>query len=158
MDFVAKSGGKVLVHCHAGQGRTAILIGAYLIYAGLAKDDVEAIAQTRKVRPKCFSKFYNKRYMKEFNDELVKLRYIFPTRNLSQGLSLKAIISKQSVLLHGEERRFTRFIPKVVSQALQRMKDLHARHSNREQKSDLSLSEVLRLVKRKPNTLLIKNQ
>ena len=43
MDFVIRQGGKVLVHCHAGQGRTAILIGAYLIYSGLAKDDKEAI-------------------------------------------------------------------------------------------------------------------
>lgn len=70
MEFVIKQGGKVLVHCHAGQGRTAILIGAYLIYSGLAKDDQDAIVQTRKGRPKCFSKYYNRTYMKEFFDEL----------------------------------------------------------------------------------------
>ena len=27
---------KVLVHCHAGQGRTAIIIGAYLLYGGIS--------------------------------------------------------------------------------------------------------------------------
>ena len=43
MDFIIKQGGKALVHCHAGQGRTAILIGAYLLYACIAKDDSEAI-------------------------------------------------------------------------------------------------------------------
>ena len=43
MDFIIKSGGKVLVHCHAGQGRTALLIGAYLIISGTAKDDKECI-------------------------------------------------------------------------------------------------------------------
>lgn len=38
---------KVLVHCHAGQGRTAIIIGAYLMYAGLAWSPSEAIAQSK---------------------------------------------------------------------------------------------------------------
>lgn len=43
MDFIVKQGGKVLVHCHAGQGRTAVVIGAYLIYSGHAADDKEAV-------------------------------------------------------------------------------------------------------------------
>lgn len=34
---------KLLVHCHAGQGRTAIIIGSYLLYSGLAKTATEAI-------------------------------------------------------------------------------------------------------------------
>ena len=34
---------KVLVHCHAGQGRTAIIIGAYLLYAGICKTAEEAV-------------------------------------------------------------------------------------------------------------------
>ena len=59
MDFIIKNGGKVLVHCHAGQGRTAILIGAYLIYSGIAKDGDDAIRLTKLGRPKCFSKSYN---------------------------------------------------------------------------------------------------
>jgi len=44
MDYIIKNGGKVLVHCHAGQGRTALVIGACLIYSGFARDDKEAIA------------------------------------------------------------------------------------------------------------------
>lgn len=47
MDFIIKGGGKVLVHCHAGQGRTALVIGAYLIYSGIAADHKEAIKLTR---------------------------------------------------------------------------------------------------------------
>ena len=66
MDFIIRSGGKVLVHCHAGQGRTASLIGAYLMYAGFAKDDEEAIAITRRGRPKCYSKGNNRRFAKAF--------------------------------------------------------------------------------------------
>jgi protein-tyrosine phosphatase len=59
MDFIIRNGGKVLVHCHAGQGRTALVIGAYLIYAGIARNAAEGIKLTRLNRPKCFSKGYN---------------------------------------------------------------------------------------------------
>ncbi len=66
MDFIIQGGGKVLVHCHAGQGRTAIIIGAYLLFAGLAKDGEDAIRLTKAGRPKCFSKSKNKDFMKMF--------------------------------------------------------------------------------------------
>ncbi len=119
------------MHCHAGQGRTALLIGAYLVYSGHAKDDIEAIEQTKKGRPKCFSKGYNKKFMKDFYENLKKLRLIFP--NLSHTpqvkscvLTLKDIMKKQSILLHGEERRFTRFMPKVIYQCLERLRELQS--------------------------------
>jgi protein-tyrosine phosphatase len=44
MDFVVKNGGKFLVHCHAGQGRTATIIGAFLLFSGFAQNAKEAIA------------------------------------------------------------------------------------------------------------------
>ena len=43
MQYIIGSGGKILVHCHAGQGRTAIIIGAYLLFSGLAKNAQDAI-------------------------------------------------------------------------------------------------------------------
>ena len=64
MDFIIRAGGKVLVHCHAGQGRTALVIGAYFLVAGIAKEENEAIKLTKLNRPKCFSKSYNKRFIK----------------------------------------------------------------------------------------------
>lgn len=70
----------MLVHCHAGQGRTAILIGAYLLFAGIARDDKEAVEQTRAGRIKCFSRKYNARYMKIFMDGLRDVKQIFPRR------------------------------------------------------------------------------
>jgi len=47
------------VHCHAGQGRTAIIIGAYLLYSGIATSPDDAIALCKKGRPKLFNKKYN---------------------------------------------------------------------------------------------------
>lgn len=64
----------MLVHCHAGQGRTANVIGAYLIYSGIAKDDIDAIRLTKEGRPKCFSKAYNRNFVKFFYDKLVELK------------------------------------------------------------------------------------
>ena len=123
MDFIIKQGGKVLVHCHAGQGRTAVVIGAYLIYAGLASNDKEAVAITKKGRMKCFSKGYNQECVRKFHEDLIKLRMIFPYHHQHQhnpkaaphgNITLHNVMQKQSMLLHGEERRFIRFMPKVI--------------------------------------------
>ena len=92
MDFIIKNGGKCLVHCHAGQGRTALVIGAYLVYSGTAEDDKDAIKQTRKNRVKCFSKAYNQKFIKFFYDKLVEVRYLFPWSN--NKLTLKKILDK----------------------------------------------------------------
>ncbi len=78
VDFMINQGGKILIHCHAGMGRTALLVGTYLVYSGIAKDDQEAIAITKKSRGKCFGKTYNVTFMKKFNEKLKELRMIFP--------------------------------------------------------------------------------
>lgn len=83
MHWVIVQGGperknKVLVHCHAGQGRTAIIIGAYLLYAGLAKDAEEAIDVARRGRRKLFSHTYNRAYVHEFDTALKELRVLCP--------------------------------------------------------------------------------
>jgi len=59
-------------------GRTALLVGAYLLYSGIATDDKDAIKITKASRPKCFEKSYNVKFMKEFNHYLKNLRMIFP--------------------------------------------------------------------------------
>jgi protein-tyrosine phosphatase len=59
-------------------GRTALLVGAYLLYSGIAIDDKDAIKITKASRPKCFEKSYNVKFMKEFHHYLKNLRMIFP--------------------------------------------------------------------------------
>ena len=48
MDF-ALSEGKVAVHCHAGLGRTGVLIACYLVYSRRLTGD-QAIAYVRQKR------------------------------------------------------------------------------------------------------------
>jgi len=86
---------KILVHCHAGQGRTAIIIGAYLLYSGIASDPKEAIYKCRCGRAKLFSHKYNCNYLNEFYQYLKDLRTLFPM----QPISLKTIMLKQHDLL-----------------------------------------------------------
>ena len=89
-DIISK-GGKVLVHCHAGQGRTALVIGAYLlckliflsigisIDSGRANSSKECIDMTRAGRPKCFSKRYNQIFIEDFYKFLQNYGKVFST-------------------------------------------------------------------------------
>ena len=74
---------KVLVHCHAGQGRTAIVIGGYLLYAGLAENADEAIALAQRGRSKLFTHSYNRAFLHEFAPLLKDLRVLCPEEVLN---------------------------------------------------------------------------
>ena len=52
VDFAVKEG-KVAIHCHAGLGRTGVLIACYLIYSRRMGGD-EAIVIVREKRLKLF--------------------------------------------------------------------------------------------------------
>jgi len=44
-----EAGRAVVVHCQAGQGRTGLVLAAYLVYEGMSAED--AIARVRTLRP-----------------------------------------------------------------------------------------------------------
>eukprot|EP00111_Clytia_hemisphaerica_P012152 TCONS_00035689-protein len=113
-DF-ALSKGKAAVHCHAGLGRTGVLIACYLIYS-MRLTSHEAIMKVREARPKaiqtrgqiyCVNDFasYIKPMWKIFSDDEDVIMYTF---------TLKQFMDRQRNLLHGEEARTLRFVPKIV--------------------------------------------
>lgn len=51
IDSARKAGGGVLVHCYAGQSRSAALLMAYLMAEGAGRDMVSAWGAVRKARP-----------------------------------------------------------------------------------------------------------
>ena len=54
MDYHVKLGQKVFVHCHAGTGRTAIIMASYLLFSDRANSAEEAIAICRRDRKGTF--------------------------------------------------------------------------------------------------------
>jgi len=52
IDNIRNSGGDVLVHCFAGQQRSAAVVAAYLMTKGLSK--VDAIRYIRGIKPDAF--------------------------------------------------------------------------------------------------------
>ena len=111
---------KMLVHCHAGQGRTAIITGAYLVYSNLAKDAEDAIIKCRKGRPKMFHKKYNCEYLRSFEKYLKNARMLYPTQNQS----LSSIIQKQRIILQGKDADRHKHLPKVLTECIKRLKAL----------------------------------
>ena len=83
---------KILVHCHAGQGRTAIIIGAYLLFSQLAEDADDCIKKARAGRPKLFNKKYNRAYMYEFEKYLKTVRCLYATA--AKRMSLQALLKR----------------------------------------------------------------
>jgi protein tyrosine phosphatase domain-containing protein 1 len=51
MDCFVQRKLRVLVHCHAGMGRTAIICASYLVYSGKAQTGEEAIEIVQRERP-----------------------------------------------------------------------------------------------------------
>lgn len=62
---VLKSDKSVLIHCHAGLGRTGLLAATFLVSMGLTADS--AIKTIRETRPGSIETTEQERYVKEWN-------------------------------------------------------------------------------------------
>ena len=67
---------RVLVHCHAGNGRTGVVIACYLIYKSNYQAE-EAVGYLRKIRKKCVEKSSQMKYCIKFRKFLNTLRKVF---------------------------------------------------------------------------------
>ena len=67
---------RVLVHCHAGKGRTGVVIACYLMFKYHIKAD-EAVNKVREKRHKCIESKSQMEYCKRFFQFISGLREIF---------------------------------------------------------------------------------
>ncbi|KAM3870600.1 protein tyrosine phosphatase domain-containing protein 1 [Diretmus argenteus] len=112
--FAVKEG-RVAVHCHAGLGRTGVLIACYLIYT-LRISPSEAVHYVRIKRPRSIQTRTQISQVFDFARLLSSQLVQYPDLSLRHGgpFTLQHYLNRQALLLHGQEARTLRFTPKVV--------------------------------------------
>ncbi|XP_031149274.1 protein tyrosine phosphatase domain-containing protein 1 [Sander lucioperca] len=111
----AVSEGRVAVHCHAGLGRTGVLIACYLIYT-LRISPSEAVHYVRIKRPRSIQTRAQLSQVFDFARLLGTQLVQYPDLSLRHGdpFTLQHYLNRQAILLHGQEARTLRQTPKVV--------------------------------------------
>ncbi|KAG5837843.1 hypothetical protein ANANG_G00217330 [Anguilla anguilla] len=123
MSFAVQEG-KVAVHCHAGLGRTGVLLACHLVFTTKMSAD-QAIAFVREKRPGSVQTRAQLLCVRQFAQFLVPLRSVFPRAEPeSAAVSLAQYLTRQRHLLHGPEARRLRHTPKVVALACQLLLDV----------------------------------
>lgn len=109
MSYLIGSGKKVAVHCHAGLGRTGLLIASYLIFDKHMTPE-EAQQLVRLARPGSIQNKKQMAFLGIFQNYLTKLRFYYPEMVMSGIMSTPPqtfldILQNQSICLHGKEQR-----------------------------------------------------
>ncbi|XP_012563118.2 protein tyrosine phosphatase domain-containing protein 1 isoform X1 [Hydra vulgaris] len=120
MDFALQNG-KVAVHCHAGLGRTGVLIACYLIYS-LRCSANEAIHKMRLSRPKAIQTRGQINCVQNFAQYLKPMWIVFSTGE--NYFTLERYIKRQNNILHGEIRRSFKYMPQIIYSILERLLQL----------------------------------
>ena len=107
-DMIKVKKKKVLVHCHAGNGRTGIVVACYLIYT-YNYDAENAVKVLRSFRKKCIEKNAQMKYCIKFKQFIVQLRRIFT----SEKYDVDYFIKHQSDLSMEDSHKKI-FIPKII--------------------------------------------
>ncbi|XP_017766528.1 PREDICTED: protein tyrosine phosphatase domain-containing protein 1-like [Eufriesea mexicana] len=107
--------GRVAIHCHAGLGRTGVLIACYLIY-GLRVRANDAIRFVRMKRPSAIQTRGQILCIQEFEHFVLPQMIVFPLNSTigeRKPCSLQSHLKKQRNVLHGYEQRTFKYIPKL---------------------------------------------
>ena len=108
---VIERGGKVAVHCHAGFGRTGIVIACMII----SRENVsaqEAITLVRSKRGKCIQTKLQESFVNQYYEKYRTLNMIF--RTPSYQISLSETLTAQRYVLNEPEAKFLKNVPKVI--------------------------------------------
>ncbi|KAM7404949.1 hypothetical protein PAMP_012248 [Pampus punctatissimus] len=113
MSFALQEG-KIAIHCHAGLGRTGVLLACFLAYASRMTAN-QAILYVRAKRPGSIQTRGQLRCVRQFVQFLVPLRSVFSCAEpRSNPVTLSQYLNRQRHILHGYERKELRYLPKIV--------------------------------------------
>jgi hypothetical protein len=125
IDFAMLDGKKAAFHCHAGRGRTGLIIAAYLIYKNnLTSKDAIVQFQSRRFG-KSLTNSDQVETLKKFEKYLNSMKVIFPDsqapKNKTKNLfSLSELISRQTKVRPIVKNERKRRIPWMVEAILTR--------------------------------------
>ncbi|XP_071332758.1 protein tyrosine phosphatase domain-containing protein 1 [Trachinotus anak] len=106
--------GKIAVHCHAGLGRTGVLLACFLAYSTRMTAN-QAIVYVRAKRPGSIQTRGQLRCVRHFVQFLAPLRSVFSCAEPRfNPVTLSQYLNRQRHILHGYERKELRYLPKIV--------------------------------------------
>ena len=114
---------KVLVHCHAGYGRTGVVIACYMLFNS-EKDSKTVIQEIRSQRRKCIETSEQRKYCRKFEDFLNHSRVLF-----GQKENIDEFLKRQEDLLFGEEKRKYGFVPRILIKYLEKILELKIKYN-----------------------------
>ena len=117
--MVKEENKKVLVHCHAGYGRTGVVIACYLIYNNVDCDVYDIIQKVKKYRKKCIETKMQKKFCNQFYLYVSHIRRLFDDNNHKE--KIETFLRFQEELLCGEEQLNYGIVPMLLIRCLEKI-------------------------------------
>lgn len=137
MDYHIQRKGKVLVHCHAGLGRTGLMIACYYVYSH-HMSSADAIQLVRDQRPGAIQTEKQFRFICAFEKHIWRLSQAFYVEISDARINVELFIRRQRCILHGALPDLLRYTPVFLHSLLCRLINLTEGNSEASQLALLS--------------------